>query len=94
MKKKTLKRIDLLLLVIVILLITVLVYRISNKEKLSDAYLAGDTSDVLVYDEDDKEVSLVRDNLFLYLIRLKKKMEMNIIRFIWVTLFIMFIKII
>lgn len=63
MKKKTLKRIDLLLLVIVILLITVLVYRISNKEKLSDAYLAGDTSNVLVYDEDDKEVSLVRGQL-------------------------------
>ena len=63
MKKKTLKRIDLLLLVIVILLITVLVYRISNKEKLSDAYLASDTSDVLVYDEDDKEVSLVRGQL-------------------------------
>ena len=54
MKKKTLKRIDLLLLVIVILLITVLVYRISNKEKLSDAYLASDTSNVHVYDEDDK----------------------------------------
>ena len=63
MKKKTLKRIDLLLLVIVILLITVLVYRISNKEKLSDAYLASDTSNVLVYDEDDKEVSLVRGQL-------------------------------
>lgn len=63
MKKKTLKRIDLLLLVIVILLITVLVYRISNKEKLSDAYLASDTNNVLVYDEDDKEVSLVRGQL-------------------------------
>lgn len=63
MKKKTLKRIDLLLLVIVILLITVLVYRISNKEKLSDAYLASDTSNVFVYDEDDKEVSLVRGQL-------------------------------
>lgn len=63
MKKKTLKRIDLLLFVIVILLITVLVYRISNKEKLSDAYLASDTSNVLVYDEDDKEVSLVRGQL-------------------------------
>lgn len=63
MKKKTLKRIDLLLLVIVILLITVLVYRISNKEKLSDAYLASDTSNILVYDEDDKEVSLVRGQL-------------------------------
>lgn len=63
MKKKTLKRIDLLLLVIVILLITVLAYRISNKEKLSDAYLASDTSNVLVYDEDDKEVSLVRGQL-------------------------------
>jgi len=49
--------------VIVILLITVLVYRISNKEKLSDAYLASDTSNVLVYDEDDKEVSLVRGQL-------------------------------
>lgn len=63
MKKKTLKRIDLLLLAIVILLITVLVYRISNTEKLSDAYLASDTSNVLVYDEDDKEVSLVRGQL-------------------------------
>ena len=63
MKKKTLKRIDLLLLAIVILLITFLVYRISNKEKLSDAYLASDTSNVLVYDEDDKEVSLVRGQL-------------------------------
>lgn len=63
MKKKTLKRIDLLLLMIVILLITVLAYRISNKEKLSDAYLASDTSNVLVYDEDDKEVSLVRGQL-------------------------------
>lgn len=63
MKKKTLKRIDLLLLVIVILLITVLVYRISNKEKLSDAYLASDTNNVLVYDEGDKEVSLVRGQL-------------------------------
>lgn len=63
MKKKTLKRIDLLLLVIVILLITVLFYRISNKERLSDAYLANDTSDVHVYDEDDKEVSLVRGQL-------------------------------
>lgn len=63
MKKKTLKRIDLLLLVIVILLITVLAYRISNKEKLSDAYLASDTNNVLVYDEDDKEVSLVRGQL-------------------------------
>ena len=63
MKKKTLKRIDLLLLVIVILLTTVLVYRFLNKEKLSDAYLASDTSNVLVYDEDDKEVSLVRGQL-------------------------------
>lgn len=63
MKKKTLKRIDLLLLVIVILLITVLVYRISNKERLSDAYLASDISNVHVYDEDDKEVSLVRGQL-------------------------------
>ena len=63
MKKKTLKRIDLLLLVIVILLITVLVYRISNKEKLSDAYLASDTSNVHVYDEDDKEINLIRGQL-------------------------------
>lgn len=63
MKKKTLKRIDLLLLVIVILLITVLVYRFLNKEKLSDAYLASDTSNVLVYDEDDKEINLIRGQL-------------------------------
>lgn len=63
MKKKTLKRIDLLLLVIVILLTIVLVYRFSNKEKLYDAYLASDTSNVFVYDEDDKEVSLVRGQL-------------------------------
>lgn len=63
MKKKTLKRIDLLLLVIIILLITVLVYRISNKEKLSDAYLASDTSNILVYDEDDKEINLIRGQL-------------------------------
>lgn len=63
MKKKTLKRIDLLLLVIVILLTTVLVYRFLNKEKLSDAYLASDTSNVLVYDEDDKEINLIRGQL-------------------------------
>ena len=63
MKKKTLKRIDLLLLVIIILLITVLVYRISNKEKLSDVYLASDTSNILVYDEDDKEINLIRGQL-------------------------------
>lgn len=57
------KRVDLLLLIIVILLFFGLVYSFLNKEKLSDAYLASDTSNVLVYDEDDKEINLIRGQL-------------------------------